>query len=72
MLPIIISNNRRVGVARSGFLYNKNWSEWLGVDFCKMKMGRSGFLYNKNGSEWLGVDLYLIEMGRSGLKWIFI
>ena len=32
--------------ARSGFLYNKNGSEWLGVDLYLIKMGRSG-------SEWI-------------------
>ena len=45
-------------MARSGFLFNENGSEWLGVDFYIMKMGRSGSEWlgvARNGSEWLGV-----------------
>ena len=59
-------------MARSGFLFNENGSEWLGVDLYLIKRGRSGFLYNKNGSEWLGVDFYIMKMDRSGSQWIFI
>ena len=59
-------------MARSGFVFNKNGSEWLGVDFYIMKIWLGVDLYNENGSEWLGVDLYLIKMGRSGSEWICI
>ena len=65
-----------IKMGRSGFLYNKNGSEWLGVDLYLIKNGSEwlgvDFLYNENGSEWLGVDLYLIKMGRSGSEWICI
>ena len=50
-----------IKMGRSGFLFNENGSEWLGVD-----------LYNENGSEWLGVDFYIMKMGRSGSEWICI
>ena len=36
-------------MGQSGFLYNKNRLEWLGVDFYIMKMGRSG-------SEWIFIQ----------------
>ena len=53
----------------SGFLFNKNGWEWVGVYFYFVKMGGSGVVfYNKNGWEW---DFYFIKMGGSWWDWFF-